>query len=763
MTTTRSVPPESAPAEAERVVLWARVLFAAHEAPPSGRRSRPPRVDVTASLSGIIRSLEARLQAGGGAVEAQLSGQLIASFPSADALEAVELGLELLDEAEGYELAIALSLSMTWVDAGVRVGGAFDDSFFLAGRAKAGELLVDGALRDRVQGQFLYTRHVSSGGLRAGSVDRRHPRRGDSVRALALLGPPPLASATAELVDPVVEAMRAPDAFVILEGPIGAGAAELIDAVARELGSAPGLRIGAASGTLVPLESLRLSSADDPRTMELFGRAGLPALSELVAALDARLPPEGAWIVLNPLAAIDVVTMEVIAALRAARPARVSILSRAPVDAVIPPFLGAPTLRLTLPALRMADARAVVRALLGPATPDDVVRRVATMGGDTILGCEEAARLLVASGELVREAEAFVWRTAPRGGAEAVGVEELARARTELLSTDTRRALEIVSVAPPGASRGLLRAVALADGVGPRELEQSFGSLSAEGWLSPRDQPTAHFIRRAVQTSMPPARLAELNRFVLDALSADGPEWLARAHFAVEGDREIAAREEAVRIGEALRASGFDHAAVRFVGAPRSVPPREAAPSMPPEPGAPAPSVAPSRPSAPYAAVDVRTSQRAIDHDLARRESDDANGPDMRELRDALRTRDVGALESWVERATLAGADLPALARLRAVADLMRGDVANAEARLARSSEEAGPRALLAQAMVTLGAGRSADAVRFALRALSLALRRNDERGRSASLHALAACYRAEGRSSDADALAARAARSARA
>jgi hypothetical protein len=117
----------------------------------------------------------------------------------------------------------------------------------------------------------------------------------------------------------------------------------------------------------------------------------------------------------------------------------------------------------------------------------------------------------------------------------------------------------------------------------------------------------------------------------------------------------------------------------------------------------------------------------------------------------------VAAIERWVERSTLAGADLASIARLRAVIDLLRGDFANAEARIARGGEQAAPKAMLAQAMVALGAGRSADAVRLALRALSVSLRRGDARGRSAAYHALAACYRAEGRASDAEQLAARA------
>lgn len=756
--------------ELEHVVLWARVSPPSGADAPRSRRSRPPRGERTYSLSGAIRALEARIRAGGGAVEAQLSGQLVASFGATEAVEAIELGLELLDEADGYDLAIALSVSPTWRDAGVRVGSAFDDSFFLAARAKPGELLVDGALRDRVPGTYLFTRQVSQGGVRAGSIDRRHPRRAECVGHLEALGPPPLVASMHGLVGPLVTAMSAPDALVLLEGPLGAGAAELVEAVHREAGSPPRLWLGGAAGALSTLESLgRALHAAPPRSeaqRRLVAGEILPLADAVAVVLDVLgldvLGEAPAWIVLNPFASIDVASLEVIAAARAARPGKLSIVARAPHDTHVPAFLGAVTSRSTLPALRTADAREVLRAVLGPATADDVVRRVATMGGDTALGCEEAARLLVASGDLVREEDAFVWRTTPRGGVEGVGVEELARGRLELLSEDARRVLELLSVLPRGSSRDVLRSVAASDGLGARAVTHALATLGVEGWLTPRDEPSAHFVRRVVQTAMPPARLAELHRFCAEALVHDPTHRHAIAHYALEGGRDAEARAEARRVGEALAKAGFVHASARFTGAPVSaMPPARAAEvsrsSAPPE------LEAPSRlspPTAPYSALAPSSPGSTLATDeVSLDEPDEVTaGPDPRELRRALRERDVAAIERWVERSTLAGADLASIARLRAVIDLLRGDFANAEARIARGGEQAAPKAMLAQAMVALGAGRSADAVRLALRALSVSLRRGDARGKSAAYHALAACYRAEGRASDAEQLAARAA-----
>jgi hypothetical protein len=719
-------------------------------------------------------------------VHAQLSGQLIASFPAGDALEAVDLGLELLDEAEGYDLALAVALSETWNDGPVLVGNAFDDAFFLAGRANAGELLVDGSVRDRLPGHFLFSRQVATGGLRAAAIDRRHPRRSDCVRALVGLGAPPLPAPTRALLEPLRAALREPGALVGLEGPIGAGAAELIDAARREHGVERALVVGPATGRAVPLESLRralaAASHDHPARGlgESLAAGEILPLAGAVALVEAHLgvaAPSGpvAWVVLNPLAAVDLATLEVVGALRAARPGRVRVLARAPLDVPVPSALGAVSRTLTLPALRTSDACEVVGAILGPGVGEDLVRRVAILGGDSTLGCEEAVRLLVASGDLVRAEAGFEWRTAPRPGSSAEAPEELARARLELVSPEARHVLELLSVLPVGASRELARAVATLDGVTPRELERGLAALGAEGWLSLRDAPSEQFVRLFVQRSMPPARLAELHRLVLSALPTSVTHRHAQAHFALEGGLEEQARALGPPLAAILRAAGFAHAADTLPGASAAPRPsvRVPRPSSAPLPAAPdetlvgvespdprAPAVTASeRGLRPRPREDAAAPPPASLPPVAPSEGlDEAAGPDPAALRAAVRARDVPALERWIEQATAAGSDLAAVARLRAVIDLMRGDVVNAEARLARTvGDDASARPLLAQAMVTLGGGRTADAVRLALRALAVSLRAGDTRGRSASLVTLAACYRAEGRGADADVLSARA------
>ena len=126
---------------------------------------------------------------------------------------------------------------------------------------------------------------------------------------------------------------------------------------------------------------------------------------------------------------------------------------------------------------------------------------------------------------------------------------------------------------------------------------------------------------------------------------------------------------------------------------------------------------------------------------------------------DAVRRRDVAALETLVQRAVASGSDMAAVARFRALSDLLRGDVggarrAIAKARSFRNARAGGdPRESIAEAAVALGSGDPGAAARLGLRALALARKAGDPKGEHAALRTLAACYRALGREDDAAAL----------
>ena len=122
----------------------------------------------------------------------------------------------------------------------------------------------------------------------------------------------------------------------------------------------------------------------------------------------------------------------------------------------------------------------------------------------------------------------------------------------------------------------------------------------------------------------------------------------------------------------------------------------------------------------------------------------------------AFRERDFEALEATIGRAIADGGDLGAVGRVRAVAELARGDLEAARGAL-REARERGrdapssrARSLLAEALLDLRAGEPMRGVRGGLAALAVSRTLSDPRGESAALHTLAACFRALGRDEEA-------------
>jgi hypothetical protein len=129
-----------------------------------------------------------------------------------------------------------------------------------------------------------------------------------------------------------------------------------------------------------------------------------------------------------------------------------------------------------------------------------------------------------------------------------------------------------------------------------------------------------------------------------------------------------------------------------------------------------------------------------------------------REVAQAIRDRDAERIEQIARRAVLEGVGMAEIARLRALADLLRGDVGGAARSLVKArslvpSAAVGRRALLTEAMVALRAGLPMTAVRFGLRALAEARAEGDSKGESVALFVIAASYRALGRDADASTL----------
>lgn len=799
----------------ERIVVWQRAVARGG----------------SAALAAWSKQVAARFAASGGSLLLHLSGMVAASFPPSDVGDAVEVALDLLDDAEEAEvtLSFGVALGVLSDEGGTITGAAIESAESLAVRARTGEVLLDPPARDRARGLFLFARTVGGGAQanRAASIDRTHPRRDTSTAAIARLGPIPITPATQALLPILVAALSGErPAVALLRGPVGAGAVELIGTARSALSPTALVELGGATSGIAPLASLRAALTRDGGAQMLLAPltdaerapldavlAGeLPAHEPVRAALALAIQRAGGpvWFLLSPLVSIDAATLSIVAALRRELPF-VACIARVGIDTPLPPELDdvADRVELTLPPLRTSDARVVAQSVLGEATPVDVARRVAVLGGDTPASVLEAARAMIGAGDLVLDTESeerrFVWRGAPRGGVKALALDALLAERLDQLDDESRRLLELVTLMPEWAPRAMLDALAAADGLRARSVPRSVERLVREGWLSPGEmpQPASSFLRRFVGSASPPARIAEIHRFVAAELPESSSEGQAceRALHVLLGGREAEGIEGLAQAIDRLVARGYGGAASQLAlvvlatdsadahrahaqSIVAAFPRRHLRPldataqvegatefgtdaasveiALPPEALLDAAvAVAPSEP----ALTDPPTQMLALDApEVAEPEVEEAEGVDEEtelrlELRDAIRRRDFDALDRLAERAIAVGSDMQAVARMRAIAAALRGDLAGAQQRLDRMRQSEAPRdrrALLAEAMVALRGGRSPVAIRLALRALADARRMTDERGEAVALFTLAACFRAAGRPNDAALLEAR-------
>ncbi len=566
----------------ELLVLWHRWL---------PRRAGGP--EAHAELASWRRTVAARLAVGGGEVVAQIGGSVVAVFEPAEAPDVLEMGLDLLEEAEssGIDVALAAALGPVEVLEDGLVGEAFERAQQLANRARLGELVLDASVREAVREAFLFGRQVA-GAWRGTTVDRANPRRVETADAIGELAAPTFPPVGASLVAEVSMHLDAGTSRTfLLRGPVGAGAGEIVGLLGRERGEAPFFEIGASPGGLVPLGSLRLALLRAYGTPEEGTRAaldgGVPAAEAdrlgavsagelvpcgpLAGAVAALLESHAAhpWVMLSPLSQVDAATLAVL--LRARETCDFVIFGRLPTEAALPSPLASLDERVVehvIPPLKTSDARFVAEQILGRDTDPEVARKVAVLGGDTVIGVVEAARTLIATGEVVRgEGEGFVWRAGPREGVDMISTEELLSERIELLDPEARQVLEALAVAPDGASRGLLEAVAGRDAIGPATFDQSLERLLREGFArdAERPRPTSSLLRWRVLELTPAARSMELHRFFGEALAAQpcdhAPQIAELGYYLVEGGRHDEGHERIAAILEELVEADYRRAA----------------------------------------------------------------------------------------------------------------------------------------------------------------------------------------------------------
>jgi tetratricopeptide (TPR) repeat protein len=253
-------------------------------------------------------------------------------------------------------------------------------------------------------------------------------------------------------------------------------------------------------------------------------------------------------------------------------------------------------------------------------------------------------------------------------------------------------------------------------------------------------------VRGALRSIMPPARAAELHRFVAELLRAalPGPCFGSGelAYHLVEGGQSGEAALALVDAAHAASDAGFQRVALRLLATAvewdGSAPVRKAASDLARTVGA--LSIAPSRPAAPD------------DDEYEELKSEDLEQPAgmaqaaMRSALHAFATRDYDAVERWLDAAVAAGGGRAAAQRVLAMAHLARGERDDALRTLQRTAgSDAAPevraREMLSWALLHLAGGDAQLGVRDALAALAQTRQLGDVRGESAALHVLSLCY----------------------
>ncbi|MBC7173213.1 MAG: hypothetical protein H5U40_12320, partial [Polyangiaceae bacterium] len=278
---------------------------------------------------------------------------------------------------------------------------------------------------------------------------------------------------------------------------------------------------------------------------------------------------------IDPLASIDPDTLKLVDAVSDGS-LDLLLVVRTAADVTIPRPLAPVDAEcdIRIPLLKPDEARAIARSVLGDAADPSIVEVVAVHGGDSQLGVVEAARTLVASGDVVHDGSRFLWRLAQRSAENRVPLRHLLEERLRLLEPIPSRMLEAACVAPFGFPAISVHRAAALDGLDRESRAHSIARLRQEAFLADDEdlRPSSEALRAVVLRNMPPARLAELHRFLASAVDegANPAETLIRATLGAlrseGGDAELGAKALLDAAAAAARA-GHDRSAVRLAAA----------------------------------------------------------------------------------------------------------------------------------------------------------------------------------------------------
>jgi hypothetical protein len=758
---------DSVPEGVEKLVLWQRAAaLGAGEA----------------ELRAFCKQAQTRVQVAGGELIARVGATLAAVFDPLELDDVIDLALGLLEDApaKGPRIEVCCGLSLgeiTVEDDGAATGSAIDRAQRLASAGDAFELVLDEAAHARAEDGYLFARTLRAGEIGGRTLDRRHPRKTQTRSALGTVRAPELPGG----VQPALDHLRALAARpgqqrVALRSLQPHVALFWLDRLCAAASPSLVLQLGPQAASLQPLGGLSLALRRagaalqpllDPPLAHAVERLSEGAAVMRGAAVDAlrelcsRASRSGqrAFVILDRVREIDRPSLAVVAeALQ--QPCGDPVLwLLADEHEGIPSALLRASVHddISIEPLSLDDRARVAEGVLGLPPRSDVALRVARLGGDTALGVWTAARTLVSSGDLVVDGGGFRWRNKARHASVPLPIDALLTECAAGLGASARRVLEALCVAPPASGLSTIARIAELDGLSADAAAHGIEELLREGWVDARGRmgPLHHATTGAVRNGMPPARAAELHRFVADVLLED-PAFGERpsfarallAHHLAEGGRDREAAHALLDAAQATTESGFERMAVRLAAfalkLDRSVETKHRARSVArsvdsgPLPSSLPPARPPTAPPAPAEREPREIAQAAIQEAIG-----------------AIVRGEIDAAEGLIDTAVAAGWGRAGAQRLWSITQLAKGALPEAvrtlkQARVAGATPGTRSREALTAGLILLEAGACVDAVRSGIEALAEARRAQEARGERAALELLSACYRALGLDADA-------------
>ncbi|MGB5545066.1 MAG: hypothetical protein WBM74_00720, partial [Polyangiales bacterium] len=508
----------------ERFVLWHRIL------PPAFEEE-----ETTAAAGQWARYVTNEVRNSGGEVMSSLAGTVVANFGLHELKSAINLALRLLAEAESQPvpaggIPIAFGIATGAIQRSKGEGGALrnsgsaiDRAQLLANQAQAGEVVLDVESREAASRTYLFGRSVSTSSfaLQGEAIDRSRPLLERCRQAVGLLKPPPVPASIRHALEPIKKAAAGSKTSTFyLKGALGIGARDGIFALRDELRPPAFLEIGAVPGGLEPLGGLRLALLMAWRTLEP-ARQTLkqvePGVAQAIKAVACANPPRREatihalkvllttlrsehglpWIYVDRLSAIDPATLWVLGA-ALSDDSVAALLCIRTTESTVPAGLRSleGSTRIELPALDPSEALLVAAGILGTNANMEIAKQLVITGGTTVLGIAEAARTMVATGDLIRDDQGFVWREEAAERRQYLGPRALLEERFATLDTSSMRYLEVACTALPASSGKVIDAAVGLDGIAERTRRRCLEALINDGLVTTQGKPSSELLRR---------------------------------------------------------------------------------------------------------------------------------------------------------------------------------------------------------------------------------------------------------------------------